>query len=448
MRRCLLNGVAIHHAGLLLEERKLIEEAARSKTLSVIVATTTLSAGVNIHSVSRVLIMSISRTAGIGKQERMPASQFTQMVGRAGRAEGIPGSAIVFARQKHPNEIAEIEKLSTLKIPDIVPHLRDEGQLERFYLQALAVELVDPETGVGEFLSRTFKIDEGADDTTAHATARLMERGLIGPDQCPTQVGRAIAGSSLSIEDGLQMAEIVKQMQTDLCLDDEVHLLYLCVSAQTASEVSPPLYNSQTWLTIFEQHKHVIRLITNLDDRTIDHIQDRPGIYGGSGRVNKVLDAQLDRIYVAAIMHDFVDEKPMQEIARRFKIERGTIQSLQMKCASFAGQVSKFCELFGAGLLAATLTKFRQRLNFGARTELIGLLVLPSITKTIAQRLASKGMTSAMDLANLNVEAIAALIGESDDRTTAEQILQDATEYTESLTRIEEFEESAVQHFS
>jgi DNA polymerase theta len=196
----------------------------------------------------------------------------------------------------------------------------------------------------------------------------------------------------------------------------------------------------------------VIQLITGIDRKRLDHLQDLPRINGGDGRVNRALDAQFDRIYVAVIMREGVNEVPVQEITKRFKIERGTIQSLQMKCAAFAGQVSKFCELFGAGLLAATLTKFRQRLNFGARTEILGLLVLPSITKSIAQKLANCRITSAVDLADLNVEAIAALItgqgSPDEDRAVAERILRDATEYTVSLTRLEEFEESAVQQVS
>jgi replicative superfamily II helicase len=237
VRRCLLNGVAIHHAGLLLEERKLIEAAARSKTLSVLVATTTLSAGVNIHAVRRVLIMNIYRTATPPHDPvRIAASQFTQMVGRAGRTEGRAGDAIVFAHMRHPSEVAEIEALSAHAIPDISPHLREEGQLERFYLQALSVGLVGPGTGVGDFIRRTLRPDADADaDAEGRATRYLAERGLVGADLCATALGRAIAGSSLTIEEGLQMADVVVRMQTDLCLDDEVHLLYLCVSVRYGS---------------------------------------------------------------------------------------------------------------------------------------------------------------------------------------------------------------------
>jgi hypothetical protein len=77
------------------------------------------------------------------------------------------------------------------------------------------------------------------------------------------------------------MAEIVKQMQRDLSINDEVQMLYLCVSPQWLSLVKPEPYHSRTRLQVFEQHRHVIRLIAHLDDGMLDHAQDLPSICGG-----------------------------------------------------------------------------------------------------------------------------------------------------------------------
>jgi replicative superfamily II helicase len=456
VRRALLNGVGIHHAGLLLEERKLIEEAARAKTLSVLVATTTLSAGVNIHSVFRVLIMNIYRKNTEGTT-RIPAAQFTQMVGRAGRVQGQFGEAIVFARLGTQSEVDEICKLATHDIPDIVPHLREPREMEKFYLQCLAVGLVSAQNGINEFLERTFRFRADA-EVAAEATSHLVELGLIRKaDHCATPLGRAIAGSSIGIEEGLVLARIIREMQYELCLDDEVHLLYLCVSGQTLATVKSQAYNTPMWERILREHRHVIRLVTRMDDRAIDRMQDLPNIYGGTGHVKKEIDDKFDRIYIAVILREFVNETPIPEITKKFKIERGTLQSLQMQCASFAGQITRFCELFGAGLLAATLTRFRQRLNFGARTELLGLIVLPSMSRDTARRLVDCGVASPIELADLSADAIALLIaprGESGEilpagdieYSLAKRIHAEATEYTESLTRIEELEETAMQN--
>ena len=291
-----------------------------------------------------------------------------------------------------------------------------------------------------------------------------MKKLINGTTFMPTALGRAIAGSSLSIEEGLTLYETIQKIQLDLCLVDDIHLLYLCVSPQIATLIQPVAYNNVRWNYIFNHHKHVIQLITGMNEKQIENIQDYPVIYGGLGRVNKTIDTNLDRIYASVILLELINETPVSEITKTFKIERGTIQSLQMQSATFAGQTSKFCEIIGSGLLATTLNRFRQRLNFAARTELLGLMVVPSITKEIARRLADVGITSPLDLADLTVEGIAALIvphdndNDSDPQKVltpsdnemelAEKILKDSKEYEESFTKLEILEETAVANLN
>jgi replicative superfamily II helicase len=81
-------GVGFHHAGLLLDERRIVEHGIKSATLFVVVATTTLSAGVNIRNVRRVIIYSPYRTSGRTKTLISP-SLFVQMAGRSGQNDKV-----------------------------------------------------------------------------------------------------------------------------------------------------------------------------------------------------------------------------------------------------------------------------------------------------------------------------------------------------------------------
>lgn len=450
---CIAVGIGVHHAGLLMEERKLIEDAARNKTLCLLVATTTLSAGVNISNVSRVFIMNIYRWTPRGNI-LIPAAQFTQMIGRAGRTEKRPGEAFIIAHTNNENEKTDILNYSKHIIPDIIPHLADEGHVDRFYLQCLSTKLISPKDGLVTFLSQSLS---GVKDIES-VSKRLVELKLVDERNLEaTPLGRAIAGSSLSIEEGMELELIVKKIQRSLCFDDECHLLYICIPSSLASTLKKESYDSRNWNEIILNHMHIIKLITGLNEREIEHLQDLPHIYGGNGRINPVVDSDLDRVYAAVILYDLINEVPLAIIQKKYKVDRGFIQNLQMQSASYAGQASRFCELYGAVLLSTTLNRFRQRLNFAARSELLSLMVLPACNKIIARKLYDCGITSPVEISVLNTDALASLLTPIDDKgfhmppteneiQIATNILSQAQQYTKSIQKIEKLEEIAVQN--
>ena len=92
-------GVAFHHAGLTLEERRIIEKAFRNREIGVIVATPTLGAGINLPA-RRVIIEHYIYDPLYGRQ-RITVSQYKQRGGRAGRP-GLDqvGEALLIARSK------------------------------------------------------------------------------------------------------------------------------------------------------------------------------------------------------------------------------------------------------------------------------------------------------------------------------------------------------------
>ena len=472
MRKCIINGIGIHHAGLLLEERKLIENGAKEKVLNIIVATTTLSAGVNIHSVARVFIMNAFRN-NKDTQIAIPPAQYTQMVGRAGRTSKRNGEAFIFSNSTTDTEIRTILSLSKHEISDIQPHLTDDGPLDRFFLQCLSTKLVSPVGGLKDFVSKTLKvqktiygkdeneIESSIDEQLVIVKQRLIDQNLIKKEtQIPTALGRAIAASSLEIEEGLKLYETVQKALNDLCLGDEIHLLYLCIPPHFAEIIHPQPYNTKRWIYIAQKHRHVIKLITGLNDSDIDRLQDLPNIYGGKGHINPKIDDDLDKIYASVILRELINETSVAEITRKFQIDRGNLQSLQMDAATFAGQTAKFCEIIGAGLLSATLASVKQRLNFAARSEILGLMILPSMSKEIARILVNVGITSPKELSEISVDGIAALIvmrDENDDsihpptekdKEKAALLLKEAQEYTESVTKLEILEETAIHNFS
>ncbi|MEW5302206.1 MAG: hypothetical protein WDW36_005009 [Sanguina aurantia] len=73
-------GVAYHHAGLTIQERNCVESGYRSGALQVLMATSTLAAGINLPA-RRVILRTLWQ--GVSNVGR---AQYLQMIGRAGRA--------------------------------------------------------------------------------------------------------------------------------------------------------------------------------------------------------------------------------------------------------------------------------------------------------------------------------------------------------------------------
>jgi len=101
LKKVVKNGVAFHHAGMLSNERKIVEESFRKHLLKVIICTTTLSAGINLPA--RVVVLrDFKKYSTSGRNVRnferfhedsdgfsffLPFSgnEVFQMLGRAGR---------------------------------------------------------------------------------------------------------------------------------------------------------------------------------------------------------------------------------------------------------------------------------------------------------------------------------------------------------------------------
>ncbi|CAH8475985.1 unnamed protein product [Schistosoma turkestanicum] len=81
----LLNGVAYHHAGMDVEDRKLVEDAFRSGCISVLTCTSTLALGVNLPA--HLVIIKNTEQLVDGELVGYSSTQLSQMVGRAGRPQ-------------------------------------------------------------------------------------------------------------------------------------------------------------------------------------------------------------------------------------------------------------------------------------------------------------------------------------------------------------------------
>jgi DNA polymerase theta len=349
--------------------------------------------------------------------------------------------------------------LTKQELPDIATYLLTDNVADRYVLQCLVSGLLDPETGLSMFVNAAFE-SGGFPDRTAQSIAQIAERLrglhlLDGESITATPLGRAIASSSMSIEEGLELKEAIDNVQPNLRLLDEVHLLYLCVPPSAVTNEETPPYDHDVWEILKTEHAEVIELITSFNARMFErHVIVT--MQNGGKRMNRDQmakhDRELDRFFFASILQQLIAEESVNEIVRKYEVTRGSVQSLQMQAAAFAGQSVRFCETTGSRTLGRALNTFRERLNFGVKNELLPLMKLPSCSRQTARLFITNRIPGPLELAELTTEMVAKILAQKrrDDRPfqneidLAEKLLREATEVARRLTIIEELENTAV----
>lgn len=455
MCKCIMNGVGFHNAGLLLEERKIIEDGLRNDVLNVIVATTTLSAGININSVSTVIIFDVFRHE-LGKKIPLTTVQYNQMAGRAGRTTDNPGKTIIIQHNDEKEEIDLISQLSKQKIGKLYPHLLDKSEFDRYYLQCICYYQNNKHNfamNTFEYFNKKMNFDE-IEEKRKESIQRLINLRLILDENKATKLGFAVAGANFGIDEGLNVYENLKKAQLLTCFSDELHLMYLCIPTDIGFTTPP--YSKEIWSNLFFEHSYVMNKIFQMTNGEFNRIIALSHVQGGI-KTNKELDFSLDHIYASAIILDIIDEKPINEIEKKFQIDRGIIQALQTNISTFAGQVTKFCELCGFYLLGSAINRFRNRLENGVKNELLNLMQIPSCTKSIARLLFNKGIEDINQLLESSLDEIESIISNSgssvpdelneteNEKIIAEKLKSEAYIIAENKQRIEDFENSLIE---
>lgn len=438
----LKKGIAFHHAGLLLEERNIVETGIKEGLINIVIATTTLSAGVNIRSVSRVIIYSPYRGYGSNRKLISPAL-FAQMAGRSGRTD-VPGEVVTIVR--NDIEMQEINKLITEPLPRITTHLSKTSQIDSYILQTLSLGLAMDVYSIQSFLSTSFDIQDKHEIEIPLITKSLKEmseNGLIDDKYIPTKLGAAISSANLLIEEGIDLNRVVSKMMQSLCLVDDLHLLFLCTPSRTG--IYLPSFQEQIWEDLFEEHQKVICTITSKSVQELKKIIACS--YSGNYEMDKNSEMIFERIYGGCVLEQIIQEKSLNDVEKMFEVDRGTIQSLQTAAASFAGQATRFCESMEYYPLAAALSAFRKRLSFGVKNELIDLMTIPSMRRDVARILYDNGFKTASDVSNMSNDELVAMMpdngNESELQTAANQIIIEADELAEQLAVLEEYEEES-----
>ncbi|CAG0883209.1 unnamed protein product [Darwinula stevensoni] len=419
-------GIAFHHAGLTFDERDIVEGAFRQNVIKVLVATSTLSSGVNLPA-RRVIVRS-----PIFHGKLIDTLSYQQMIGRAGR-KGVDtqGESILVCRD---NEATKAAFLMNASLEPVTSSLGQEGQsltssLKRAILEVIVSGAATTPADVQRYASCTLLVAQLTKNYSSSSKAppiasciqflednefirfqelRGTENGQLSASRyVATPLGQAVLAASLSPDEGLQLMEELQRAMKNLVLENELHLLYQVQVTPFSVSNQWPTMDWLNYLTVWEALPAQVKRVGELVG-----VEERFLVRAMKGSINPTNLKQAkqlrihQRFFTTLALNDLVNEVNLAEVARKYSCSKGLLQSLQQSAATYAGMVTVFCNKLGWTNLELLLSQFQVRLHFGVARELCDLLKVSLLNASRARWLYDAGMHSLSDLANAAPEDV------------------------------------------
>ncbi|XP_026322491.1 DNA polymerase theta [Hyposmocoma kahamanoa] len=400
-------GVAYHHAGLTFDERDIIEGGFKSGAIRILIATSTLSSGVNLPA-RKVIIRS-----PVFQRQPINILTYKQMIGRAGRmGKDTKGESILIC--------TEAEKkigfdLMMGNLDPVKSCIESEDKYMRAVLEIIASNIANTRDHL-EFYSKctllftqnkvtpsqSFLLDNTLKELENYELVRI-QKDEDETRYIATALGKACLSSSMAPNDGLSLFCELQKARQCLVLETDLHLIYLVTPYSVSSQWGEIdwLHLLTLWESLTRAMKRVGELVGVQESFIIRCLR-------GTKKINDIQN-KLNihkRFYTALALRDLVNEVPLSEVATKFQCARGFLQGLQQAAATFAGMVTAFCHQLGWRYMEMLISQFQDRLHFGVHSELIELMKLSTLNGARARTLFDAGFETIACIASSEAGSI------------------------------------------
>jgi len=383
LANCVKSGVAFHHAGLLPEQRRLVEEGFRSGSIKAISSTPTLAAGLNLPA-RRVLIRSYKRYEGSRGMVSIPVMEYQQMAGRAGRP-GLDPRGESFLMAKSRSEMEDLMDHYVHGEPEeIWSKLAMENALRTHLLSTITTGFATDEKGLKEFVDSTFYAHQQdawhLDAMIEKILGFLEESEMITEDMEPTPLGTLV--SRLYI-DPLSARVVVDNLRskdriTDLTL---LHLITMTPDMELLY-----IQSADGWVEIFiDEHCNELCPENNYD-------------------------WLLREAKTSALLTEWISEADEARISGRYRVGPGDVKRVAETAEWLMHSVARISQHLDLGV-TYNASLLEKRIHYGAGPDLLALLDLKGVGRVRARKLHQEGYTSLEKLKGADPAEIGKIIG-------------------------------------
>jgi helicase len=397
---CVAKGSAFHHAGLSRDERKIVEEGFRKGSIKCISSTPTLAAGLNLPA-RRVIIRDYLRFAAGEGMQPIPASEYHQMAGRAGRPRLDPyGEAVLIAK-----DAGQVEELFEWYIEapaeEVHSKIAEPTALYTHVLSLIAAGFAGTHQELAAFMSRSFYVHE-------HRHGRLMQRAVdsalkfLVESEMVLEIGEHIGAT--------EFGSLVSRLYID---------------PRSAARIVSTLKERTDYADT-----GLLQLICSTPDMPRLYVRnsDRPQLERMIGEHEEELwfpmppDEDEDEEYFRAIktamlLTDWTDELPDARICERYAVGPGDVYGMVESVNWLLHATAELSRMF-APAFQTQIREYEICMKNGIRRELLPLVRLRGIGRVRARRLFNNNITSPDAALAAGLESVTRIIG----RGIAEQI--------------------------
>src|SRR3989338_3280782 len=421
LARCIRNGTAFHHSGLIAKQRQLIEQNFRSGVIKVICSTPTLAIGVDLPAF-RAVIRDLKRFSekgeyGYGGRRWIPVFEYLQMCGRAGRPSfDNEGQAVILAATEQEEE--EITERYVHGEPEpILSKLAVEPVLRTYILSLIATGVVRSRAEILLFFSRTFWAHQFRDTSQLEkkigkVMALLQNWGFVtinGVDE----TGFAAAGDiGRDKVDSTALGRRVAELYIDpLTAHGLMEGLRKAAGAR-GEDVQMAFPLLQLVSSTLE-----MRPFLRVKARELEETQGLLAFHsdtlltGEQSMFDESYDDFLASIKAALLLHEWIDEKSEDYLLEKYGVRPGELHAKIESADWLLYSASEIAKIMRLQSVLRHITRLRIRVQNGVREELLPLLQFRGVGRVRARKLFANRITSLAEVRKSDMSTLAQIIG-------------------------------------
>jgi helicase len=409
-------GAAFHHAGLVNEQRNLVEDAFKEGLIRSVSATPTLAAGVNLPAF-RVVMRDLKRYTG-GGMDWIPVLEYEQMTGRAGRPKYDDyGEAISIA--KNPGSRDEILERYVLGEPEkIQSKLAAEPILRMHTLSLVASSFCTSMDQLLEFFRKTFYAYqygsmEEVEGKIRDTVEELRDYDFLEEEELKaTSVGKRVSELYIDPDSANMMIQQLEKAREKKSSGNGTRpVSYLFMLARTSEMQPRPRVGKKEYSemeqALMDGEEYLLESVPEEWETDYDHF--------------------LECMKTALMMQSWISELDEEKIMNKYSVAPGGIRA-KMQDADWliygAEELARmrFAEGEEEKDIRKDLEKLRLRLQHGIKEELLNLVSYDQIGRVRARKLYDHGIRDQEDIREVGFEKLKKLIGEKTGKKLKKQV--------------------------